>query len=86
MTQGWDSNSGVLSNNASATVENAYTEDLKGANNYGADSIIELQVIPETAPEGPEGIVAKGVYKGLDLSWKSHKKAKDYENSCKRSL
>lgn len=79
MPQGWDSKIGVLSNNASATVENAYTEELKGANNYGADSIIELQVIPETAPEGPEGIVAKGVYKGLDLSWKSHKKAKDYD-------
>ena len=46
---------------------------------YGADSIVELQVIPETRPEGPEGIKLTGQYKGLSVSWKSHKKAKDYD-------
>lgn len=79
VTQGWDSTTGNLEDKAEATVENAYSDELKGANNYGADSIIELQVIPETAPEGPEGIVVKGKYKGLSVSWKSHKKAKDYD-------
>ena len=79
ITQGWDSNTGNLEEKAASTVEDAYTDDLKGANNYGADSIVELQVIPETAPEGPEGISVKGKYKGLDVTWKSHKKAKDYD-------
>lgn len=63
-TQGWNSASGVL---------------VKDNKIYGADSIVELQVIPETRPEGPEGITIKGVYKGLAVSWKSHKKAKDYD-------
>lgn len=79
MTQAWNSNTGNLDQKAESTVEDAYTDTLKGANNYGADSIIELQVIPETAPEGPEGISVKGTYKGLNITWKSHKKAKDYD-------
>lgn len=79
ITQAWDSKTGVLSESASNTVEDAYTESLKGANNYGSDSIVELQVIPETVPEGPEGIMVNGKYKGLNISWKSHKKAKDYD-------
>ncbi|MGL5692892.1 MAG: M60 family metallopeptidase [Peptostreptococcaceae bacterium] len=79
ITQGWDSTSGILSSNASGVVEDAYNEELKSANNYGADSIVEVQVIPETAPEGPEGISAHGLYKGLSLNWKAHKKAKDYD-------
>lgn len=67
--QGWDSKTGVL------------TEKSNGENgsNFGADSIIEVQVIPETAPEGPEGITVKGGYKQLTVSWKAHAKAKDYE-------
>ena len=48
-------------------------------NYFGADSIVELQVIPETAPEGPEGITVTGTYKGLKVSWKAHQKAKDYD-------
>lgn len=60
----WDSKTGKLS---------------EGDSNFGKDSIIELQVIPETAPEGPEGITVKGGYKNLTVSWKSHAKAKDYE-------
>ncbi|MDV4151299.1 M60 family metallopeptidase [Clostridium sp. AL.422] len=67
--QAWDSNTGKLSE--SATGENG--------NSFGKDSIIEVQVIPETAPEGPEGITVKGGYKQLTVSWKSHKKAKDYD-------
>ena len=65
----WDSNTGILSENA--TGENG--------NSFGKDSIIEVQVIPETAPEGPEGITVKSGYKQLTVSWKSHKKAKDYD-------
>lgn len=67
--QAWDSNSGKLS------------ESAKGDNgsSFGSDSIIEVQVIPETAPEGPEGITVKGGYKQLKVSWKAHAKAKDYE-------
>ena len=60
----WDSTSGELSDDNS---------------NFGKDSIIEVQVIPETAPEGPEGIKVKGGYKKLTVSWKAHAKAKDYE-------
>lgn len=60
----WDSSTGTL------TGDNA---------NFGKDSIIELQVIPETAPEGPEGIKVEGGYKKLTVSWKSHAKAKDYD-------
>ena len=67
--QAWDSISGKLSPNASGA----------DGNKFGADSLIELQVIPETAPEGPEGIQIEGAYKGLNVSWKSHKKAKDYD-------
>ena len=67
--QAWDSTTGNLSANASG----------ENGNQFGADSIVELQVIPETAPEGPEGIVVKGEYKRLEVSWKSHKKAKDYD-------
>ena len=63
-TQGWDSTTGVLDTDNKM---------------YGADSIVELQVIPETRPEGPEGITVNGLYKGLSVSWKSHKKAKDYD-------
>ena len=66
--KGWDSISGKLSSNG------------ENGNKFGADSIIELQVIPETEPEGPEGIKIQGAYKGiLNVSWKSHKKAKDYD-------
>ena len=63
----WDSISGKLS------------ESAQGDSNFGKDSIIEVQVIPETAPEGPEGIKIEGGYKQLKVSWKSHKKAKDYD-------
>lgn len=67
--QAWDSNSGKLSESAAGD----------NGSSFGADSIIEVQVIPETAPEGPEGIKVKGGYKQLTVSWKSHAKAKDYE-------
>lgn len=66
---GWDSTTGLLSSNV--TGENA--------NQFGADSIVELQVIPETAPEGPEGITVKSEYESMVVSWKSHAKAKDYD-------
>ncbi|MDE5977515.1 MAG: M60 family metallopeptidase, partial [Turicibacter sp.] len=46
---------------------------------FGADSIVELQVIPETAPEGPEGITITSEYQALKVSWKSHAKAQDYD-------
>lgn len=62
--QAWDSVSGKLGD---------------GDANFGKDSIIEVQVIPETAPEGPEGIKVDGGYKQLTVSWKAHAKAKDYE-------
>ncbi|MDU4890329.1 MAG: M60 family metallopeptidase [Clostridium sp.] len=65
----WDSNTGNLSE--SATGDNG--------SSFGKDSIIEVQVIPETAPEGPEGITVKGGYRQLTVSWKAHKKAKDYD-------
>ncbi|MBE6054764.1 MAG: hypothetical protein E7212_12840 [Clostridium sartagoforme] len=67
--QGWDSNTGKLEDNASG----------ENGNSFGKDSIIEVQVIPETEPEGPEGIVITGGYKQLGVSWKAHKKAKDYD-------
>lgn len=67
----WDSNSGVL--------DTASKEDVQNPNYFGADSIIELQVVPESKPEGPEGIKVSGVYKGLIVSWKAHQKAKDYD-------
>ena len=65
----WDSESGKLSERAEGD----------NGSNFGADSIIEVQVIPETRPEGPEGIKVKGGYKQLTVSWKAHAKAKDYE-------
>ncbi len=65
----WDSKTGELATKA----------DGENGNKFGADSIVELQVIPETAPEGPEGIKVEGTYKGLNVTWKSHKKAKDYD-------
>lgn len=71
MPRAWNSISGQLESKASDSAENS--------NYFGADSIVELQVIPESRPEGPEGIVVKGVYKGLKVSWKSHRKAKDYD-------
>lgn len=71
MPRAWDSISGKLDSSA--------TDGNEKANYFGADSIVELQVIPETAPEGPEGIVVTGVYKGLKVNWKSHRKAKDYD-------
>ena len=67
--QAWDSKSGNLNDKA----------DGDNGSSFGADSIIEVQVIPETAPEGPEGISVKGGYKQLTVSWKAHAKAKDYE-------
>lgn len=67
--QAWNSNTGILEKSANG----------EGGNKFGSDSIVELQVIPETAPEGPEGIKIEGQYKGLNVSWKSHKKAKDYD-------
>ncbi len=65
----WDSDTGKLSESA----------DGENGSNFGKDSIIEVQVIPETAPEGPEGLTVKGKYKQLTVSWKAHAKAKDYE-------
>ena len=71
MPKAWNSTTGVLDSKSTESIENP--------NYFGADSIVELQVIPETSPEGPEGIVVTGTYKGLKVSWKSHKKAKDYD-------
>lgn len=65
----WDSSTGNLSESAEG----------ENGSSFGKDSIIEVQVIPETAPEGPEGITVKGGYKKLTVSWKAHAKAKDYE-------
>ena len=69
MPHAWNSTSGNLDTNSKDEVVNK--------NYFGADSIVELQVIPETAPEGPEGITVTGTYKGLKVSWKAHQKAKD---------
>ena len=71
MPHAWNSTSGNLDTNSKDEVANK--------NYFGADSIVELQVIPETAPEGPEGITVTGTYKGLKVSWKAHQKAKDYD-------
>ena len=60
----WDSVTGKLTDETS---------------DFGKDSIIEVQVVPETAPEGPEGIKVEGGYKKLTVSWKAHAKAKDYD-------
>lgn len=65
----WDSNTGKLEDSASGD----------NGNSFGKDSIIEVQVVPETEPEGPEGIIVEGGYKQLTVSWKAHKKAKDYD-------
>ncbi|MCC0655746.1 calcium-binding adhesion protein [Clostridioides sp. ES-S-0123-01] len=46
---------------------------------FSPDSIIEFQVVPDTKPEPPEGINVKGRFKGLDVSWKNHKQAKDFD-------
>lgn len=67
----WNSITGNLDINAKEEVDNQ--------NYFGQDSIIELQVIPESVPEGPEAIVAKGDFGALNVSWKAHKKAKDYD-------
>ena len=66
---GWNSTTGQLE--STGTGENA--------NQFGADSIVELQVVPETAPEGPEGITVTSEYQSMVVSWKSHAKAKDYD-------
>ena len=67
----WNSITGVLEDSSKEVVENP--------NYFGADSIVELQVIPESKPEGPEGIVTSGEFGELKVSWKAHKKAKDYD-------
>lgn len=46
---------------------------------FSPDSIIEFQVVPDTKPEPPEGINVKGRFKALDVSWKNHKQAKDFD-------
>lgn len=69
--QSWTSNDGKLTDGKDTAVD--------GVANFGKDSIIEVQVIPETEPEGPEGITVKGGYRELTVSWKAHAKAKDYE-------
>ena len=71
LPKAWNSTSGVL--------DSASNEEIENSNYFGADSIIELQVVPESKPEGPEGIIVSGVYKGLKVSWKAHQKAKDYD-------
>lgn len=43
------------------------------------DSIVEIQVVPESVPEGPEGLYIKGGYGNLNVSWKEHKKAREYK-------
>ncbi len=78
IAQAWNSKTGNLSEKANSTVSNSY-EGLSGANNYGRDSIIEIQVVPESKPEGPHGISVKGLYKGLEVSWKNHAKAKEFD-------
>ena len=71
MPKAWNSTSGVL--------DTASTENIENKNYFGADSIIELQVVPESKPEGPEGIVLSGENGELKVSWKAHRKAKDYD-------
>ncbi|HBF3361564.1 TPA: calcium-binding adhesion protein [Clostridioides difficile] len=46
---------------------------------FSPDSILEFQVVPDTKPEPPEGINVKGKFKSLDVSWKNHKQAKDFD-------
>lgn len=46
---------------------------------FSPDSILEFQVVPDTKPEPPEGISIKGRFKALDVSWKNHKQAKDFD-------
>lgn len=46
---------------------------------FSPDSILEFQVVPDTKPEPPEGINVKGRFKALDVSWKNHKQAKDFD-------
>lgn len=75
----WNTNTGDLDKNASSQVNDAYTEELKGANNYGQDSIVELQVVPEGVPEGPHGITLTGEYKAIKVNWKNHSKAKQFD-------
>lgn len=75
----WNVTTGNLDKNASSQVNDAYTEELKGANNYGQDSIVELQVVPEGIPEGPHGITLTGEYKAIKVNWKNHSKAKQFD-------
>ena len=53
----WNSTSGVL--------DTSSTENIQNPNYFGEDSIIELQVVPESKPEGPEGIKVSGDYKRM---------------------
>lgn len=52
LPKAWNSTSGALDIDSSEQIENL--------NYFGEDSIIELQVVTESRPEGPEGIVLSG--------------------------
>ena len=45
----------------------------------GKDGIVNVAVIPNDVPTPPEGIKAEGKYKSIDLSWKNHYAAKEFE-------
>lgn len=78
-----------LNGDWSSGYKNATSENLDGVpenvdSNYkpiqfSPDSILEFQVVPDTKPEPPEGINTKGKFKALDVSWKNHKQAKDFD-------
>lgn len=45
----------------------------------GKDGIVNVAVIPNDVPTPPEGIKAEGKYKSIELSWKNHYAAKEFE-------
>lgn len=76
---GWDANTGLLKDNAGYSVSNAYNETLKDGSNYGKDSIIELQIVPESKPGKPEQVRVQGNLKSLTVTWGTNSQAKDFD-------
>ena len=45
----------------------------------GKDGIVNVAVIPNDVPTPPEGIIAEGKFQSIDLTWKNHYAAKEFD-------
>ena len=86
----WESGYNKLSNDESkGIIDNIDPTTMGDENGVGAtyspknieddNGIVNIMVVPNDKPEPPEGIKAKGQYKYIEVSWKNHSSAREFD-------